>query len=74
MTRNKVKMDCKWFDFVYAITLHPSKQSIFLLPADEEEIFKPPPQRCTMFNVAVALFILAAGGLAVVLIIKMSGE
>nr|XP_022343893.1 mucin-5AC-like isoform X2 [Crassostrea virginica] len=41
---------------------------------DEEEIFKPPPQRCTMFNVAVALFILAAGGLAVVLIIKMSED
>ncbi|XP_078311166.1 uncharacterized protein LOC111136981 isoform X2 [Crassostrea virginica] len=41
---------------------------------DEEEIFKPPPKRCTMFNVAVALFILAAGGLAVVLIIKMSED
>lgn len=37
-----------------------------------ETKFKPRKKRCTIVNVAIALFILAAGGLAVFLIVKLS--
>lgn len=41
---------------------------------EDEPKFKPRKKRCTKFNVAVAVFILAAGGLAVFLIVKLSQD